>query len=147
MEKPAQTSLRPDYGIDAPGVVRNLLVAGSVALLVSVLSYSGVLPWRGLERSLAPMTVACLGMGSYMFYSSKFGKLREREWLLDLISWRGDETVLDVGCGSWGHAHRRRQAPDDGTAAGIDIWQTKTSPATIPTPPSKTRGAKALPTA
>jgi len=61
MEKPAQTSLRPDYGIDAPGAVRNLLIAGSVALLVSVVSYSGLLPWRGLARSLAPMTVACLG--------------------------------------------------------------------------------------
>jgi hypothetical protein len=63
MEKPAQTSLRPDYGIDAPGAVRNLMVAGSVALLVSVLSYSGLWPWPALARSLAPMAVACLGMG------------------------------------------------------------------------------------
>jgi hypothetical protein len=47
MDKPAQTSLRPNYGIDAPGVVRNLLIAGSAALLVSVLSYTGVLPGEG----------------------------------------------------------------------------------------------------
>jgi arsenite methyltransferase len=125
MEKPAQTGLRPDYGIDAPGVVRNLLVAGSVALLVSVLSYSGVLPWRGLARSLMPMTVSCLGMGSYMFYSSKFGKLREREWLLDLISWRGDETVLDVGCGLGVMLFGAAKRLTTGTAAGIDIWQTE----------------------
>ena len=56
MEKPAQTSLRPDYGIDAPVAVRNLLVAGSVALLVSVLAFSGILPWtdslgRGVKLS------------------------------------------------------------------------------------------------
>lgn len=119
------TSPRPDYGIDAPGVVRNLLVAGSVALLVSVLSYSGVLPWRGLERSLAPMTVACLGMGSYMYYSSKFGKIREREWLLDLISWRGDEAVLDVGCGLGVMLIGAAKRLATGTAVGIDIWQTK----------------------
>ena len=125
MEKPAQTRLRPDYGIDAPGAVRNLLVAGSVALLVSVLSYSGLLPWRGLERSLAPMTVALLGMGSYMLYSSKVSKLHEREWLLDLISWRGDETVLDVGCGLGLMLLGAAKRLTTGTAAGIDIWQTE----------------------
>ena len=123
MEKPAQTSLRPDYGIDAPGVVRNLLIAGSVALLVSVLSYSGLLPWTGLARSLAPMTVAFLGMGGYMYYSSKVSKLYEREQQLDLISWRGDETVLDVGCGLGLVLVGAAKRLTTGTAAGIDIWQ------------------------
>jgi arsenite methyltransferase len=126
MEKPAQTSLRPDYGIDAPGVVRNLMVAGSVALLVSVLSYTGLLPWAGLARSLAPMAVACLGMGSYMIYSSKVSKLREREQQLDLISWRGDETVLDVGCGLGLVLLGAAKRLTTGRAAGIDIWQTNT---------------------
>ena len=51
MKKPAQTSLRPDYWIDAPGAVRNLLIGESLALLMSVLSYSGWLP--GLARQLA----------------------------------------------------------------------------------------------
>ena len=127
MENPTQTSLRPDYGIDAPGVVRNLLLAGSVALLISVLSYSGVLPWRGLERSLAPTTIACLGMGSYMFLSSKYGKIREREWLLDLNpgGWRGDETVLDVGCGLGVMLIGAAKRLTTGTAAGIDIWKTE----------------------
>jgi arsenite methyltransferase len=125
MEKPAQTSLRPDYGIDAPGAVRNLMVAGSVALLVSVLSYSGLLPWTALARSLAPMAVACLGMGSYMIYSSKVSKLREREQQLDLISWRGDETVLDVGCGLGLVLLGAAKRLTTGTAAGIDIWQTE----------------------
>jgi ubiquinone/menaquinone biosynthesis C-methylase UbiE len=123
VEKPAQTSLRPDYGIDAPGVVRNLLIAGSISLLVSVLSYSGLLPWPGLARSLAPMTVSLLGMGGYMYYSSKFGKVHEREWLLNLIPWRGDETVLDVGCGLGVMLIGAAKRLTTGTAAGIDIWQ------------------------
>ena len=125
MDKPAQTSLRPNYGIDAPGVVRNLLIAGSAALLVSVLSYTGVLPWRGLERSLAPMTVSCLGMACYWIYSSKVSKLHERDWLLDLIPWRGDETVLDVGCGLGLMLFGAAKRLTTGTAAGIDIWQTE----------------------
>ena len=129
MEKPAQTSLRPDYGIDAPGAVRNLMVAGSVALLVSVVSYSGLLPWTELAHSLArmgaSMAVAFLGMGSYMIYSSKVSKLREREQQLDLISWRGDETVLDVGCGLGLVLRGAAKRLTTGTAAGIDIWQTE----------------------
>lgn len=129
MEKPAQTSLRPDYGIDAPGVVRNLLIAGSVALLLSVLSYSGLLPraeWtRSLGRMGASMAVGFLGMGSYMIYSSKISKLREREQQLDLISWRGDETVLDVGCGLGLMLIGAAKRLTTGTAAGIDIWQTE----------------------
>ncbi len=127
MKKP--TSPRPDYGIDAPGVVRNLLVVGSVALLVCVLSSSGLLPRTELTRFLAQngavLAVACLGMGGYMFFSSKFGKVREREWLLDLISWRGDETVLDVGCGLGVMLIGAAKRLTTGTATGIDIWQTK----------------------
>lgn len=129
MEKPAQTRLRPDYGIDAPGAVRNLFIAGSVALLVFVLAFSGVLPqseWtRFLVRNGAVMAVACLGMGGYMFCSAKYGKIREREWLLNLIPWRGDERVLDVGCGLGVMLIGAAKRLTTGTAAGIDIWQTE----------------------
>ena len=128
MEKPAQGALRPDYGIDAPGVVRNLLIAGSVALLVCVLAYSGM-PGTAAVRPLGRMSISWavgfLGMGGYMYYSSKVSKLHEREWLLDLIPWRGDETVLDVGCGLGLMLHGAAKRLTTGTAAGIDIWQTE----------------------
>lgn len=131
MENPKQTSPRPDYGIDAPGVVRNLFVGGSVALLLCVVALSGLLPspeWtRFLMRNGAVMGIACLGMGSYMFFSAKYGKIREREWLLDLKpgGWRGDETVLDVGCGLGVMLIGAAKRLTTGTAVGIDIWQTK----------------------
>lgn len=129
MENPGQTSLRPDYGIDAPGVVRNLVVGGSVALLVSVVCL--LLPrtdWtRSLTRLGAQLAVPCLGMGGYMFFSSKYGKVREREWLLDLKpgGWRGDEAVLDVGCGLGVMLIGAAKRLTTGTATGIDIWQTQ----------------------
>lgn len=129
MEKPAQARSRPDYGIDAPGAVRNLFIAGSVALLVSVMAYSGVFPWPDLARFLKRMgagaAVGGLGMGCYMLYSSKFGKVPERERLLNLIPWRGDETVLDVGCGRGVMLIGAAKRLTTGTAAGIDIWQTE----------------------
>ncbi|MCC6677312.1 MAG: class I SAM-dependent methyltransferase [Phycisphaerales bacterium] len=129
MENPTQPSLRPDYGIDAPGVVRNLLVVGSVALLMCVVCL--VLPrtdWtHSLARLGAQLAVPFLGMGGYMFYSSKYDKVREREWLLDLKpgGWRGDETVLDVGCGLGVMLIGAAKRLTTGAAAGIDIWQTQ----------------------
>lgn len=131
MENPKQTSLRPDYGIDAPGVVRNLLVGGSIALLVGLVSRSSLFPRSELTHFLSRNGIAfaipLLGMGSYMFYSSKYGKISEREWLLDMKpgGWRGDETVLDVGCGLGVMLIGAAKRLTTGTAAGIDIWQTQ----------------------
>lgn len=66
MKKPAQTNPLPDYGIDAPGIVRNLLVGGSIALLVSLVC--GFSPRTEMTRSLmrlgVGMTIGCFGMGS-----------------------------------------------------------------------------------
>lgn len=129
MVNPGQAGSRPDYGIDAPGVVRNLVVGGSVALFVSVVCL--LLPrtdWtRSLTRLGAQLAVPFLGMGGYMFFSSKYGKVREREWLLDLKpgGWRGDEAVLDVGCGLGVMLIGAAKRLTTGTATGIDIWQTQ----------------------
>jgi arsenite methyltransferase len=126
VKKPARTGLRPDYGIDAPGAVRNLFIAGSVALLVAVLAHSGM-PWaaavRPFGRMGVSMAVSFLGMGTWMIYGSKVSKLHEREQQLDLISWRGDERVLDVGCGLGLVLVGAAKRLTTGTAAGIDIWQ------------------------
>jgi ubiquinone/menaquinone biosynthesis C-methylase UbiE len=60
-----------------------------------------------------------------MVWSSRFGKLRERDRLLDSMTWRGDERVLDVGCGRGlllvGAARRVPQ----GKAVGIDLWRSE----------------------
>src|SRR4029077_7277514 len=69
--------------------------------------------------------IGFLGMGSWMLYSSKYSKIPERERLLDLIPWRGDETVLDVGCGRGLMLIGAAKRLTTGTAAGIDIWQTE----------------------
>src|SRR5262245_61809990 len=94
---------KPDYGIDAPGVVRNLFIVTAVGLTLFLTAriglWSGVIARVDLAYTGLGAGLGCAAMGSWMLYDSKVGKIRKREKLLDRISWRGDEAVLDVGCG------------------------------------------------
>jgi SAM-dependent methyltransferase len=124
----------PDYGLDAPGAVRNLFIAAGAGLL-GFLTYathlwSGVLTLGPLSLRLVPMclgtALACGFMGAWMAWDSKVGKVRERERLLDLLTWTGRERVLDVGCGRGlllVGAAKRLTTGGGGSAAGIDLWQ------------------------
>jgi len=98
----SHTMTRPDYGIDAPGMVRNLLIAGTVALTLLLLAPFGFwpsqpwgallavcfcsarsLPWFGVSRVLCqPKSQAQPTRASARSYP-----------------WSGHEHVLDVGCG------------------------------------------------
>jgi hypothetical protein len=68
---------------------------------------------------------ACLGMALWMIWTSKVGKLQEREKLLNRIPWRGDEQVLDVGCGRGLMLVGAAKRLSSGRAMGVDIWQAE----------------------
>lgn len=120
---------QPDYGIDAPGVIRNLFLVAAAGLILFVTArcglWSGILAHVNLGDSGLFAGIACGFMGCWMLYDSKVGKLKERDRLLDRVPWRGDETVLDVGCGRGllliGAAKRLRT----GKATGLDLWQAE----------------------
>ncbi len=105
---------RGSYGIDAPTVVVGLLGAAA----------ADVVMWAWRAWSLGP-AVGCGVTGLAMLWSSKVGKLRERERLVDSVALRGDERVLDVGCGRGLVLTAAARRLTTGRAVGIDIWQTK----------------------
>ena len=126
----ANNHQKADYGIDAPQAVRNAALAGAAALVVGI----GLSVMRSPSQPMLVNAARILGFfigfillpcaGAQILFS-KVGKFRERDRLLDSIPWRGDETVLDVGCGRGlllvGAAKRLRT----GRAIGVDIWQSK----------------------
>jgi len=126
--------MKADYGIDAPGVIRNLFLVAAAGLIAWATRaaglWSGVVTIGPVRLGVAPMLIwpglGCGAMALWMLYDSKIGKVRERERLLDHIAWRGDERVLDVGCGRGlmliGAAKRLTKG---GRATGIDIWQAE----------------------
>ena len=84
---------RPDYGLDAPPVIRNLALAAIGAAVAAMF-----LPWR-LALSAWATGALCAFEAVYMVWASRVGKLRQRERLLDAVDWSKVSTVLDVGCG------------------------------------------------
>jgi ubiquinone/menaquinone biosynthesis C-methylase UbiE len=58
-----------------------------------------------------------------MVWDSKVGKVRERDRLLDSLPWRGDEAVLDVGCGRGLLLIGAARRLTTGNAVGTDIWR------------------------
>jgi SAM-dependent methyltransferase len=125
--------MEPDYGIDAPGVIRNLLLVAAAGILIWATAaahlWSGVVTIGPVRLVLASMViwpgVACLLMAVWMLWDSKIGKVRERERLLDHIAWRGDERVLDVGCGRGLMLIGAAKRLTTGHATGVDIWQAE----------------------
>jgi cyclopropane fatty-acyl-phospholipid synthase-like methyltransferase len=55
----------------------------------------------------------------------KIGKIKERERLLDLVTWEGTETVLDLGCGRGLLLVAAARRLSTGKATGLDLWQAE----------------------
>lgn len=113
---------QPDYGLDAPGVIRNLALAGAACVALGLgLRFGNHQSWHSVSGFWAAGAMFFAEV-AWMIWSSRAGKLRARDRLLDGLKLAPDARVLDVGCGHGllliGAAQRARQ----GQAVGIDLW-------------------------
>jgi len=116
-----------DYGLDAPGVFRGLFIGGLGAAIVGLFLVRWAL--RGDAGSAVGMAfmvlnsgIACVVIACLMFASSRFGKFYARDRLLARLNLRGDEIVLDVGCGHGLLLIGAAKLLPRGRAVGIDLW-------------------------
>lgn len=119
---------KADYGLDGPPVIRGFALVGVVFVVAGGLVY---LLLDSIQPFIARVLLSCsvlVGLLSFlsaglMVRSSKVGKLRQREKLMDLVDLRGDEMVLDVGCGRGLLLNIAAKRLTTGKAVGIDLWQ------------------------
>jgi ubiquinone/menaquinone biosynthesis C-methylase UbiE len=107
-------------------VIRNLLLMAGAALAVAALVHVLGVPYPvgiPLREIFLVLGVNFLANAGGMLWYSKVSKLRRRERVLDLVPWRGDETVLDVGCGRGLLLIAAARRLTTGKAVGVDLWQ------------------------
>lgn len=127
---PPRIAGRANYGINAPGVVRGLLVAAF--LLASgglIFRVSAGPEWSRLARGIVSVTTS-LSLSLFagtacVVWGSKVGRVRQRETLLDSLTWQGSERILDAGCGRGLLLNAAAKRLTTGSAVGVDLWRSQ----------------------
>ena len=93
MSAPAR---RGEYGVDAP-YVPAYMALGALALLLAA-ALTGALGWSAWLFFLSGALYLVASIALYL-YASRVGKFAIWSEILDELRLRGDERVLDLGCG------------------------------------------------
>src|SRR6202044_10487 len=113
----------------APGPFRNITIVGTLCILLAIFTpraiHIGSVDLE-LHRPFTVMGAILLAEAALFLLYFKYGKHRHRDFMLAMHVWRGDEQVLDVGCGRGlllaGVAKRLAATNGTGHATGLDIW-------------------------
>jgi len=107
---------QPDYGVDAPGVIRNLSLCGAGCAALGIF-FGGIF---GIAMRITALI--CLTEAFLMWRYARKGKFEHRDRMLDMLSLPQNARVLDVGTGRGLLAIGAVKHFPSATATGIDIW-------------------------
>ncbi|MBX6383471.1 MAG: class I SAM-dependent methyltransferase [Microbispora sp.] len=114
---------RAHYGVDAPGVLVGLTLGGIAELAVTAVLFA--VGWT------IPAVVLLIGgiilvAGAAVFaHTTLRGKFKVWDAEIDRLGLKGDERVLDMGCGRGLVLLKVAARLSSGKATGIDLWVTK----------------------
>jgi len=111
-----QIRRKGSYGLDAPALLIIPPLAIGFYLVIGVINRTPG-PFIG-----ATLIAACAASG---WYASRRGKFVVWDRVLDEIKLRGDERLLDMGCGRGAVLLMAAQRLTTGRAVGVDLWLTR----------------------
>ena len=103
------------YGIDAPYAPAFIAVMTVVVLVMAIIS--------GQWQTFVPVTFMLAVLGFYL-HTTLRGKFVVWAGLLDQLHLRGDERMLDMGCGRGAVLLMAAQHLTTGRAVGVDLWRS-----------------------
>jgi arsenite methyltransferase len=110
------------YGIDAPHVLYGLAataLGATVATLIELTEYDT------FNAGFAAIAVVFALVTCSYLWTTRRGKFLVWSELLDGLMLRGNERLLDVGCGRGAVLLLAAQRLVQGQAVGVDLWSTK----------------------
>jgi arsenite methyltransferase len=123
-QPPPQLARRSgDYGFDAPYVPIILGLMSVILLTIGVLS-----TW---VFNISTLGVICLVYGVFLLlsaasyvYTTRLGKFQVWAEILTQLGLRGDEHIIDVGCGRGAVLLMAASLLPTGKAVGVDLWKS-----------------------
>jgi len=119
----------PDYGLDAPLLVKRMFTRaawtsaiGIAVFLINRNDNPG--PAGTLLAVFLAIAAIFAAIGGTMTWSIRTGKLQLRDTLLDSLDIKGDEKVLDAGCGRGLMAVGAAKRLKTGKVTGVDVWDS-----------------------
>jgi len=111
-----------DYGYDAPYALMTFAALGAGGVVAAIVSWSG--GDRRLAARLGAYGAFFLANALSFLYTTRRGKFQVWDQVLDALHLRGDERVLDMGCGRGAVLTAVARRLTTGRATGVDLWST-----------------------
>jgi len=116
MPRKAVHQSRASYGVDAPGFLLIAAAASAAYVIWAIASHK----FGSIVG--ATMLLSCVG---FSLHTSLRGKFIVWDELLERLKLRGDERILDLGCGRGAVLLLAAKRLSTGRAFGVDIWSRK----------------------
>lgn len=120
--KPTHTG-GASFGIDAPGVPIGLGTATAVCVAAAT-AVPHIRRWPWLRACAWTVAASCTVTLANYLHTTLRGKFQVWEDEFDQLALRGDETIVDLGCGRGAVLLAAAARLPRGRAIGVDLWRT-----------------------